>query len=99
MEICEEQNVFETSFEGDRLSATFSGEGSHAGLAGICGNFSDCDNCELLLERHWNAAEENAEKIAIEEKIQRNKISTADISEFMQWMLSSNPEGAKVLQN
>ena len=98
MEICEEQNVFETAFEADRLSAAFSGEGSHAGLAGICGNFSDCDNCELLLERHWNAAEENAEKIAIEEKIQRNKISTADIPEFMQWLLSSNPEGAKALQ-
>ena len=43
------------------------GEGSHAGLAGICVNFSDCDNCDLRLERHWNAAEENAEKIAIEE--------------------------------
>ena len=35
----------------------------------------------------------------IEEKIQRNKISTADIPELMQWLLSSNPEEAKALQN
>ncbi len=37
--------------------------------------------------------------MAIEEKIQRNKISTADIPELMQWLLSSNPEKAKALQN
>ncbi len=37
--------------------------------------------------------------MAIEEKIQRNKISTADIPELMQWLLSSNPEEAKALQN
>jgi len=49
LEICEEQNVFETAFEADRQSAAFSGEGSHAGLAGICGNLPDCDNCELRL--------------------------------------------------
>jgi len=48
--ICEEQNVFETAFEADRLSTAFSGEGSHAGLAGVCGNLPDCDNCELSLE-------------------------------------------------
>jgi len=35
LEICEEQNVFETAFEADRLSAAFSGEWSHAGLAGV----------------------------------------------------------------
>ena len=99
MEICEEQNVFETAFEADRLSAAFSGEGSHAGLAGVCGNLPDCDNCELSLECHWYAAEGNSEKMAIEEKIQRNKISTADIPELMQWLLSSNPEEAKALQN
>ena len=99
LEICEEQNVFETAFEADRLSAAFSGEGSHAGLAGVCGNLPDCDNCELSLECHWYAAEGNSEKMAIEEKIQRNKISTADIPELMQWLLSSNPEEAKALQN
>ena len=69
------QNVFETAFEADRLSAAFSGEGSHAGLAGVCGNLPDCDNCELSLECHWYAAEGNSEKMAIEEKIQRNKTS------------------------
>lgn len=37
--------------------------------------------------------------MAIEEKIQRNKISTADIPELMQWLRSSNPEEAKALQN
>ena len=37
-EIYEEQTVFETAFEADRLSAAFSGEGSHAGLAGVCRN-------------------------------------------------------------
>ena len=37
--------------------------------------------------------------MVIEEKIQRNKISTADIPELMQWLLSSNPEEAKSLQN
>jgi len=37
--------------------------------------------------------------MGIEEKIQRNKISTADIPELMQWLLSSNPEEAKALQN
>ena len=37
--------------------------------------------------------------MATEEKIQRNKISTADIPELMQWLLSSNPEEAKALQN
>ena len=37
--------------------------------------------------------------MAIEEKIQRNKISTADIPELIQWLLSSNPEEAKALQN
>ena len=99
LEICEEQNVFETAFEADRLSAAFSGEGSHAGLAGVCGNLPDCDNCKLSLECHWYAAEGNSEKMAIEEKIQRNKISTADIPELMQWLLSSNPEEAKALQN
>ena len=99
LEICEEQNVFETAFEADRLSAAFSGEGSHAGLAGVCGNLPDCDNCKLSLECHWYAAEGNAEKMGIEEKIQRNKISTADIPELMQWLLSSNPEEAKALQN
>ena len=41
----------------------------------------------------------NAGKIAIEERIQRNKISTANIPELMQWLLSSNPEEAKALQN
>ena len=45
----------------------------------------------------WYAAEGNSEKMAIEEKIQRNKISTADIPELMQWLLSSNPEEAKAL--
>ena len=99
LEICEEQNVFETAFEADRLSAAFSGEGSHAGLAGVCGNLPDCDNCKLSLECHWYAAEGNAEKMGIEEKIQRNIISTADIPELMQWLLSSNPEEAKALQN
>ena len=99
MEICEEQNVFETAFEADRLSAAFSGDGSHAGLAGVCGNLPDCDNCKLSLECHWYATEGNSEKMAIEEKIQRNKISTADIPELMQWLLSSNPEEAKALQN
>ena len=52
LEICEEQNVFETAFEADRLSAAFSGEGSHAGLEGVCGNLQDCDNFELRLECH-----------------------------------------------
>ena len=99
LEICEKQNVFETAFEADRLSAAFSGEGSHAGLAGVCGNLPDCDNCKLSLERNWYATEGNSEKMAIEEKIQRNKISTVDISELMQWLLSSNPEEAKALQN
>ena len=37
--------------------------------------------------------------MAIVEKIQRNKISTADIPELMQWLLSSNPEETKALQN
>jgi len=97
--ICEEQNVFENAFEADRLSAAFSGEGSHAGLAGVCGNLPDYDNCKLRLECHWYGAEGNSEKMAIEEKIQRNKISTADIPELMQWLLSSNPEEAKALQN
>jgi len=60
---------------------------------------ADCDNCELSLECHWYAAEGNTEKMAIEEKIQRNIISTADISELTQWLLSSNPEEAKALQN
>ena len=32
LEICEEQNVFGTAFEADRLAAAFSGEGRHAGL-------------------------------------------------------------------
>ena len=57
LEICEEQNIFETAFGADRLSAAFSGEGSHAGLAGVCGNLPDCDNCKLSLECHWYAAE------------------------------------------
>ena len=53
LEICEEQNIFETAFEADRLSAAFSGdEGSHAGLVGVCGNLPGCDNCELSLECH-----------------------------------------------
>ena len=99
MKICEEQNVFETAFEADRLSAAFSGKGSHAGLAGVCGNLPDYDNCKLRLECHWYGAEGKSEKIAIEEKIQRNKISTSDIPELMQWLLSSNPEEAKALQN
>ena len=72
---------------------------SHAGLAGVCGNLPDCDNCKLSLECHWYATEGNSEKMAIGEKIQRNKISTADILELMQWLLSSNPEEAKALQN
>ena len=37
--------------------------------------------------------------MGIEEKIQRNKMSTADIPELLQWLLSSNPEEAKALQN
>ena len=37
--------------------------------------------------------------MAIEEKIQRNKISTADIPELMQCLKSSNPEEAKAFQN
>lgn len=40
---------FETAFEADRLSAAFSGEKIYAGLAGVCGNLPDCDNCELCL--------------------------------------------------
>ena len=43
------KTFFETAFEADRLSAAFSGEGSHAGLAGVCGNLPDCDNCKLSL--------------------------------------------------
>jgi DNA repair protein RadC len=68
-------------------------------LAGVCGNLPDCDNCELSLEYHWDAADGNSKKMTIEEKIQRNKISTADLPELMQWLLSSNPEKAKALQN
>ncbi len=47
LEIYEEQTVFETAFEADRLFAVFSGEGSHAGLAGVCGNLTDYEYCEL----------------------------------------------------
>ena len=45
LEIYEEQNVFETAFEAGRLSAAFSGEVSHTGLADVCFNLTDCDNC------------------------------------------------------
>ena len=62
LEICEEQTVFETAFEADRLSAAFAGEGSHAGLAGVCGNLPDCENCELSSECLWNIADGNSEK-------------------------------------
>ena len=37
--------------------------------------------------------------MVIEEKIQREKILTTDIPELMQWLLSSNLEEAKALQN
>ena len=84
LEICKEQNDFETAFEADRLSAAFSGEGSHAGLAGVCGILPDCENCELSSECLWNTAEGNSEKMEIEEKIWRNKTLTTDIPALMQ---------------
>ncbi len=37
--------------------------------------------------------------MAIEEKIQRNKILTANIPELLQWLLNTSPEEAKALQN
>ena len=73
MEICEEQNYFETTFEAEGLSAAFSGEGSHTGLAGIFGNFSDCYNCELRLECHWNAAEKSKKKLQLKKKYRETK--------------------------
>ena len=78
LEIYEEQTVFEPAFEADSLSTAFSGEGSHAGLSGVCGNLPDCENCELSSECLWNTADGNSANMEIEEKILRNKILTTD---------------------
>ena len=65
----------------------------------VFAEFYQIANIVNYLECHWYAAEGDSEKMAIEENIQRNKSSTADIPELMQWLLSSNPEEAKALQN
>ena len=74
------------------MSAAFAGEGSHAGLAGVCGNLPDCENCELSSECLWNTADGNSAKMEIEEKILRNKILTTDFPELIQCLLNTSPE-------
>ena len=96
--ICEEQTVFNSAFEADRMAAAFSGDGRYADLAGVCGDLPDCDNCELNAECLWYANEGNTAMVTIEEKIQRNQISAEDIPELMRWLLTSNPEEAEALQ-
>ena len=98
IDICAEQTVFATAFEADRMAAAFSGDGRHAGLAGICGELPDCENCGLSTACHWYSNDGNSANVKIEEKIQRSQISAEDIPELMRWLLTSNPEEAKALQ-
>ena len=99
LEICEEQTDFATAFEADRMAAAFSGDGRHAGLAGICGDLPDCDNCALNTECLWCGADTNSVKFNIAEKIQRNLISAADIPQLMHWLLTSTQEEGKALEH
>jgi DNA repair protein RadC len=99
LEICEEQTDFATAFEADRMAAAFSGDGRHAGLVGVCAELPDCENCELSSECLWCKADKNSVKFKIEEKIQRNLITAEDIPELMGWLLTSNPEEGKALED
>jgi len=99
LQICEEQTDFATALEADRMAAAFSGDARHAGLAGICAELPDCENCGLSSECLWCAAGTNSAKFKIEEKIQRKLISAEDIPELMRWLLTSNPEEGKALEH
>ncbi len=98
VEICEQQTVFETAFEADRMAAVFSGEWRQAGSQGVCGDLPDCENCKLNTDCLWQTGQGNQEMMGIEEKIQRKKIKTEDVPELMKWLLSSNPEESNVLE-
>ena len=99
LEICEEQSVFATPFEADRMAAAFSGEGRHAGLSAICGDLPDCENCKLNSACGWYTKGNNTAKMKIEEKLQRNLISAEEIPELMRWLLTSNPEEANAFKS
>ena len=68
IEICEQQTVFKTAFEADRMSAGFAGGQRQACIPGVCGELPDCESCDLRSECCWYTVEGNLNLMHIEEK-------------------------------
>ena len=81
------------------MSAVFAGGQIQDGIPGVCGDLPDWESCDLSNECFWYTVEGNLNLMHIEEKIQRNTIKLEDVPDLMRWLLSSNPEESKALEN
>lgn len=101
-QLCENwaETIDESPIYADLLAQAFSGELSHLGIQGYCGETPACTRCPLQTTCLWNnGTVQGSEEEPLQVVIQKEKMDELSTATLAAWLFDLSPEDSEILQS
>ena len=101
-QLCENwaETIDESPIYADLLAQAFSGELSHLGIQGYCGETPACTRCPLQTSCRWNnGTVQGSEEEPLQVVIQKEKMDELSTATLAAWLFELSPEDTGILQS